>query len=264
MISKKRKETVDNKVTKFYNSIGWKQDENGDTVDAQKWEDLRKCSQKYLQDVRKRLGSRLPRAGKFFFDLGSGPIQYPEYLLYSKNFDERHCVDSSESALKIAKTKASNIKTFWGNFFDIPFPSNTYDCLIAQHVLYHIDKNRQYEAVQKMIDITKPGGTIAIIYGNPNSPLEWPYKFYRTVKICFGIKTEYDLYHFTYPLHWWRQFEKKTIVNMYPWRTFNAFYMKKLVPNSALGSYFLKILFKLENSLPNFLSVKIAQYPVII
>ena len=255
---------AEDKVSKFYNSEGWEHDQSGNTVDANKWEDLRECSKSYLHKVRKRFGQYLPRSGNLFLDLGSGPIQYPEYLVYSENFNERHCIDLSNNALKIAKFKAPNIKTYCGSFFDISLPLNTYDCSIAQHVLYHMDKNIQKDAIQKLIDITKPGGTIAIVYGNPNSPFEWPYKFYRTIKKFFGIRTNHDLYHFAYPLSWWKQFDKQADIQIYPWRTLNAFYLKKFIPNNICGTYCLNILFKIENLLPKFIIKRIAQYPTII
>ena len=37
----------------------------------------------------------LPEKGKDILDFASGPIQYKEYLTYSKNFKKRHCVDFS-------------------------------------------------------------------------------------------------------------------------------------------------------------------------
>ena len=38
-------------------------------------------------------------------DMASGPIQYPEYLVYSSNFKKRYCVDLSKNALEAAKKK---------------------------------------------------------------------------------------------------------------------------------------------------------------
>ena len=33
------------------------------------------------------------KKGNHFLDFASGPLQYPEYIKYSKNFKIRHCVD---------------------------------------------------------------------------------------------------------------------------------------------------------------------------
>ena len=107
---------AEEKASKFYNSDGWSHDDDGNTLDANKWEDLRDCSKNYIADCRKRLNNYIPESGELFFDLGSGPIQYPEYLEYSSNFKERHCLDLSQSALEIAKSKGDNIKIFHGSF----------------------------------------------------------------------------------------------------------------------------------------------------
>ena len=252
------------KVSSFYNSTGWEHDEEGNTLDANKWEDLRDVSNEYLVRCRKRLNRYIPKNGELFLDLGSGPIQYPEYLEYSSNYRERHCIDLSKSALEVAKEKATNIKTFHGSFFDMPMEDNVYDCCISQHVIYHMAKEDQSIAINKLLDITKSGGKIIIVYGNPNSILEQPYKINRKIKKIFNLKTEHDLYHYVYPLKWWHQFNKKSKVEIYPWRTFNAFYLKKLFPNNFVGKYLLKIVYKLENVLPKFITLVFAQYPTIV
>ena len=125
-------------------------------------------------------------------------------------------------------------------------------------------KEDQLAAINKLLDITKSGGKIVIVYGNPNSILELPYKIYRLIKRLFNLKTEHDLYHFVYPLRWWRQFNDRSKVEIYPWRTFNAFYLRNIIPNNSFGRYLLKIIFKLENILPKFLILAIAQYPTIV
>ena len=58
-----------------------------------------------MSDCRKRLLNHIPKKGLNILDFASGPIQYKEYLEYSKNFKFRHCVDFSKDAIKIAKKK---------------------------------------------------------------------------------------------------------------------------------------------------------------
>ena len=97
MINKKLKY-----VNKFYNESGWHK-ESKDTLDAILFEDLRDCAKKYVSKCRLRLINYIPKKGANLLDFASGPIQYPEYLKYSKNFKLRHCVDFSKLAIKIAK-----------------------------------------------------------------------------------------------------------------------------------------------------------------
>ena len=89
-------------VFKFYNEEGWSQSKKN-TKDAYLFEDLRPVAKKYVSDCRKRVQLFIPKKGQHILDFASGPIQYKEYLNYSKNFQKRHCVDFSKKAIKIAK-----------------------------------------------------------------------------------------------------------------------------------------------------------------
>ena len=91
-------------IYKFYNTYGWKE-KNNISKDAELFEDLRKNSQTYVSNCRKRILNYIPKKGNNILDFASGSIQYKEYLKYSKNFKFRHCVDFSKDAIKIAKKK---------------------------------------------------------------------------------------------------------------------------------------------------------------
>ena len=102
---------MNNSVHKFYNSKGWLSDSNGNFFDAIAFEDLRKCSKKYLKNNRLRLIKYFPNQGDNLLDCASGPIQYPEYLEYSKRVEEllwNRKTSSVEQLLKISKYKMSN------------------------------------------------------------------------------------------------------------------------------------------------------------
>ena len=51
---------AEDKASKFYNSSGWSHDEDGNTLDANKWEDLRDCSIDYIAKCRRRLKKYIP------------------------------------------------------------------------------------------------------------------------------------------------------------------------------------------------------------
>ena len=64
----------------------------------------------------------IPKKGTNIFDFASGPIQYKEYLSYSKNFKLRHCVDFSKDAINQARKKIKlNGKYYCNDFFKIKF-----------------------------------------------------------------------------------------------------------------------------------------------
>jgi hypothetical protein len=91
-------------IFKFYNNEGWKK-KNKTYKDAELFEDLRSCAKKYVSKCRNRIFNFIPKNGNHLLDFASGPIQYEEYLKYSKNFKTRHCVDFSKDAIREAKKK---------------------------------------------------------------------------------------------------------------------------------------------------------------
>ena len=92
-------------VGRFYRTVGWETADQGSTTDAKLFEDLRECAREYVRDTRRRVRRHVPSQGSHLLDMGSGPIQYPEYLEYSSNFTWRHCVDLSPKAIELAEAR---------------------------------------------------------------------------------------------------------------------------------------------------------------
>jgi ubiquinone/menaquinone biosynthesis C-methylase UbiE len=263
-------ENAESRISKFYNTEGWLE-VNGNTEDAYRFEDLRYNSSEYVSKCRLRLLKHIPKKGNNFLDMASGPIQYKEYLKYSEGYDKRHCVDLSIDALNNAKTKIGTHGEFHhGSFFDIKFESNYFDCSISVHTIYHMDKEMQSIAVKKLIDITKEKCPIIIIYSNPNSIVNkfsnsfianFIRRFSNTKNNQKENKT--SLYFHAHDLKWWDQFKDYADIKIYPWRSFDSDYQKRLFPNNIFGKIMFKILFFLENTFPNYFARKL-QYPMIV
>ncbi len=246
-------------IYKFYNSSGWKKNKNH-FEDANLFEDLRLNSKKYVSDCRKRILKFIPKKGNNILDFASGPIQYNEYLLYSKNFKYRHCVDFSKQAINFAKKKIGKKGKFYCNdFFKIKFKKDYFDCVISLHTIYHIDKNKQKKAIEKILSISKKKAPIIIIYSNPDT-------FLSKIKNIFTNKkkNKKNLYFFCHPISWWKQFEKKGVVKFYPWRSFSSDHQKILFPNNIFGKKLFEILFYLENKFKNFFINNFQYYIVVI
>ena len=245
-------------IYNFYNSHGWKKNKKV-FEDANLFEDLRKNSRFYVSKCRKRLMRYIPKKGDHILDFASGPIQYPEYLEYSKNFKKRHCVDFSNDAIKIAKKKIGikKGKFYCGDFFKIKFKNNFFDCAISLHTIYHINKNKQKLAINKLINITKPNTPIIIVYSNPNSLIN------KIKKILFFKKKKNKIYFYCHPISWWNQFASKADVKLYPWRSFSSQHQKILFPNNYVGKILFKFFFKLEDLFPKFFS-NYFQYQIIV
>jgi len=269
---------AEEKVSKFYNKLGWETDV-GITEDARRFEDLRESARDYLSRCRLRVLRHIPETGENILDMASGPIQYEEYLEYSKNFKKRYCVDLSSSALEDAKKKIGDHGVFLnGSFFDIPLDENFFDCAISLHTIYHIDKDKQEEAVRKLIYVTKPGQPIIVVYSNPSKIFKWvsrlirlPFLLLRKPKELLEKlikksvqKKDLDLYFYTHPIKWWNRFgDVATNIKIMPWRSLNTDIQKCLIPNNEMGKKMFDMIFNLEERFPNFF-VKYFCYSMII
>ena len=259
-------------LSKYYSNDGW-DISNGITEDARRWEDLRNCATEYLIKCRLRVSNYIPETGDNILDMASGPIQYPEYLNYSANFKKRYCVDLSKKALEIAKKKIGDHGEYYhGNFLNMEFPNNFFDCVISLHTIYHIDQKQQAEAVNKMINIVKPNRPIIIVYSNPYSleniifnPIKYFLKLITYFKnILLKKKSNKNKFYFKpFNLLWWLRFKKKGKISFKTWRSFSARTQKIFFPNNILGKFLFEFLYFLEERFPS-LSVLLATYPMII
>tara|TARA_Y100000591_G_C21802583_1_gene682947 strand:- start:82 stop:840 length:759 start_codon:yes stop_codon:yes gene_type:complete len=247
-----------NNVYEFYKKKGWKFNKNI-SVDSQLFEDNRKVATKYLEKTRLKILNYIPKKGKHFLDFASGPIQYKEYLAYSKKFKTRHCVDFSPMAIREARKKIKNHgKYYCKDILKINFKKNFFDCILSMHTIYHINKNKQKKVIEKLIKIVKKDKPIIIVYSNPDILLKKIYsKFFKK------NKKNSQIYFYCHPNKWWKQFENKVEVSFYCWRSFSSQHQKKLFPDNFLGKIFFNILYVLEEKFPNFF-VSQFQYPIII
>lgn len=263
---------AEERVSEFYNTVGWENDGNI-TEDAKRFEDLRDNSKEYVRSCRLRVLRHIPNKGKYILDMASGPIQYDEYLEYSKNFEKRYCVDLSSAALESARTKIGKHGVFLlGSFFDITIEENFFDCSISLHTIYHIDKNHQEAAVRKLIQTTKPGKPVIIVYSSSHifvKLTKLPLRIFKRMRTIFksqnstNSSNEPTLYFHAHPVKWWRRFSDVADVEILPWRSFDSNVQKALFPNNVIGRKMLSALYNLEEIFPKFFA-NYFQYPMII
>ena len=236
----------------------------------------KRICREYVGKCRLRVLSHIPESGENLLDMASGPIQYKEYLEYSRNFKKRYCVDLSSSALEGAKKKIGDHGVFLhGSFFDITLEEDFFDCTVSLHTIYHIDKDKQEEAVRKLIKVTKPGKPVIIVYSNPNTFISslrssLPLRAFRRARNLLK-KTERNmqkeqgvsLYFHPHSIEWWDRFSDIAHLQVLPWRSFGSDIQKRLIPNNKVGGLMFNLLFNLEERFPGFF-VKHFQYPMII
>lgn len=242
-------------VESFYNKHGWDVVE-GNTNDALINENLTTVAKDYVSKVRRRIHKNLG-SGKALLDVGCGPIQYPEYLEYSTNFDLRVCVDLSKKALIQAEQKIGAKGIFIeGDYLDIATPKQApFSGATLINVLYHVDKSKQELLVRRILSDLKPGAKLVIVYSNPHTFSAVLTAFLVSVKRLankLGVLNSQSssanpIYFYRFPLFFWQKFEDVAKLETKAWRTFSPALEKLFFRRYAGGRTFLRFFYWLEN-----------------
>lgn len=152
-------------VRAFYDQIGWKKESDGYYQNA-RYEDLRPVSAEYIHRCHMRITPYFSAGGKFFLDAGSGPVQYPEYLTYSMNFEKRVCADISITALIEARKKIGAHGLFVvADVANLPFSAQAFDGIVSLHTLHHLPLEEQKKAWLDLIRVLAPKRTAVVVNG---------------------------------------------------------------------------------------------------
>jgi SAM-dependent methyltransferase len=242
-------------VGDFYDRQGWDY-EGLNTRDAVINENLTRTGESYVRKVRLRIFQCLGE-GSYLLDIGCGPIQYPEYVEYSSNYEYRVCVDLSEKALKEAERKIGQRGIFYkGDYLEISnLAESPFDGAALINVLYHVDKDSQRLMVNKIIGDLKVGGRLVVVYSNPRSfssiftrNLLWTKNYLSKMLLRSNYQIQANpIYFFRHPISFWKGFEHLAKVELKAWRTFDPSIEKLIFKKYLGGKVFLNLLYKLEN-----------------
>ncbi len=155
---------VKQQVREFYDRVGWRTIGEGLYQNA-RYEDLRPVSAEYLHRCHLRVGRYLAPEGKFLLDAGSGPIQYPEYLVYSAGFKFRVCLDLSERALIEARERLGTRGLYVvGDVARLPFREGCFAALVSLHTIHHLPPAEHESAFRGLYRSLVPGGRAVVVY----------------------------------------------------------------------------------------------------
>jgi SAM-dependent methyltransferase len=254
---------TEDEVRDFYENQGWQAGSTGSAAvygDAQLWEDLRLCAAEYVSACRLKVLEFLPASGELILDAGSGPIQYPEYLEYSRGFERRVCVDLSQRALDEARKKLGDRGDYVrASLLELPFPDDHFDAAVSLHTIYHIDRDQQESAVRQLLRVIKPGARAVVVYANPERLAARLMRLARR-----GRRSDSGpIYFFAHPLSWWSRFSDEAAIQIVPWRSLNANESRRLVPDNALGALMFRLLLSFERAAPRWATL-LGCYPMVV
>lgn len=256
-------------VRDFYNNEGWKYS-GEDSRDAVINENLTAVATDYVHKVRMRILENVG-SGENLLDVGCGPIQYPEYVEYSKNFKLRVCVDLSAEALKLARMRIGEHGQFIvGDYLSLDsLPQAPFDGATLINVLYHVDRDKQELLVKKILDDLKIGAKLIVVYSNANTLsavttrlLVLFKKYLNRIMNPRRQQTGVNpIYFYRHPLVFWQNFSDIAKVDIVAWRTFSPPLEKLLFKRQFFGKFLLKVLYRCESF--GWWS-RFAEYPMII
>jgi SAM-dependent methyltransferase/uncharacterized protein YbaR (Trm112 family) len=275
----------------FYDSIGWRKDEQetNSFVDALKWEDLRPVASEYIHNCHLRVNRYIRNQGRYLLDAGSGPIQYPEYLTYSDGYEARICIDISFLALKEAQKKLGDKGIYiLGDITNIPIQDDMVDGAVSMHVIYHIPKDEQVNALREIRRVLTPGSSAAIVYSWPNSRMLKGWMFPRRIqriyrrniqKLKNRIKSilhwetrsnavvpasgPLKPYHFTHDQAYFENAMQGMDFDIAVWRSVSVPFLRMYIHPHLFGSAILRGIYRKEEGNPA-LYGRIGQYPLFV
>jgi SAM-dependent methyltransferase len=282
---------VKRQVQEFYNSVGWKQIGEGVYQNA-RYEDLRPVSREYIHRCHLRVARFLSPTGKYLLDAGSGPIQYPEYLEYSKGYQYRVCLDISILALQEARDRIGDQGLYVvADIARLPFRKEVFDGVVSLHTVHHLPEMEHEEAFFGLYEMLKPGARSVIVYTwgeySPlmrllEKPIQWMTRLKSALISRFkaqrgGVEEVEDknlevdelIQHpgtFTskHDYAWVRdQLKSLSGLDVRVWRSVSTKFLRAFIHRKALGRLWLKILFWMEEIAPHIFG-RIGQYPMIL
>lgn len=280
-------------VREFYDQVGWQSISDTLYQNAQ-YEDLRPVSRDYLHRCHMRVKRHLAKAGDYYLDAGSGPVQYPEYLTYSEDFHARVCMDISIVALQEAR-KRLGAHGFYvlGDVTHLPFASDTFDGISALHTIHHVPMEDKGSAYGELHRVLKPGHSMVVVDGWTNAPLMvwskrfmaivkrihiwWEKKFQETdVKPVEDAPTQKNNAinnQTSSPAGTFVQkFDANGLIKLINgemdyeilvWRSVSVAFLRAVIYPEWCGKFWLKVLFGLEELFPRLLG-RIGQYPLVV
>jgi len=279
---------VKQQVQEFYNQVGWQQVSAG-TYQNATYEDLRPVSRQYIHRCHLRVLRHIKPQGQLFLDAGSGPIQYPEYLEYSRSYQKRVCLDISSVALKEAHQRIGVHGVFVvADIANLPFKSDAFDAVVSLHTIHHLPTNEHARAYQEIHRTLAPGCSAVIVNGWNLPPLTILQNF--LIRVADSLRPKRPPFPLAKrpgersnattlagngadlrgtfirkhtPTWLKKEVRKHMPVEIWCWRSVSVHFLRTFVHAQLGGHTLLRFLYWLEERFPRFFGEN-GQYPLIV
>ncbi|HKJ40240.1 MAG TPA: class I SAM-dependent methyltransferase [Anaerolineales bacterium] len=270
-------------VREFYDQIGWSQVGDGLYQNA-RYEDLRPVSREYVHKCHMRVKRYLAPNGDILLDAGSGPVQWPEYLTYSEDYQYRLCADISITALKEARTRLGDKGLFVvADIANLPFKPEVFDGVVSMHAIHHLPVEEHKKAYSELYRVMKNERSGVVVNGWDSPKLMQAMSILvRPLRVAKSLLTRGKLPGFikkkkarSVALNTgthikktdadWLRSELADVAPMeiHVWRSLSTRVLRILVHRWLGGYYFLKLVYWLEDQYPKFFGEN-GQYPLVV
>ncbi|MEX2160759.1 MAG: class I SAM-dependent methyltransferase [Anaerolineales bacterium] len=267
---------IKRQVREFYDRVGWKEVSDGLYQNA-RYEDLRPVSQEYIHRCHLRVGRHLMPDGHMFLDAGSGPVQYPEYLDYSKGYQKRVCADISITALKAARERIGPQGSFVvTDVAHLPFVSHAFGAVVSLHTIHHLPSSQHGQAYMELHRVLAPGRRAVVVNGWGHSVLN---EFFDRIKAWLKGRKGVGPVNGTSPeelelgkgtfvdkrdARWLKGFlQGKMDFKILVWRSASTNVLRFFIREEWLGRFWLRVLYRMEEWFPRFFGEK-GLYPLVV
>ncbi len=277
---------IKQQVREFYDQVGWQVVGEGNYQNA-RYEDLRPVSAEYIHKCHLRINRHIRPHGRYLLDAGSGPVQYPEYLTYSKGYDYRVCADISIVALQEARKRLGERGLFVvADVANLPFKANAFDSAVSLHTLHHLPIDEQKKAYREIYRVLGEHCPAVLVNGWTDSPLmrranglvrlmerlgnavarrrgKQPAPQAQQPAAAAKKAEPKGTFIQKQDAAWLRQELAGMNVEIRVWRSVNVRFLRAVIHRGLGGKFWLRLLYGLEERFPHYFGEK-GQYPLVI
>ncbi|HEX9616637.1 MAG TPA: class I SAM-dependent methyltransferase [Anaerolineales bacterium] len=284
---------IKQQVREFYDQVGWQGAGAGQYQNA-RYEDLRPVAREYIHRCHLRVARHLVPAGKYLLDAGSGPVQYPEYLEYSRGYQARVCADISSVALQEARQRIGDRGSGGHGLFvvadvaNLPFPREAFDGVVSLHTIHHLPQGEHIQAYKELYRVLGVGRSAVVVNGWDNpllmrlfvTPARWRKQAFAAARRLLGRdapagkprKARIDpdsaepkgtFVSKNNAARLKREIGTEIPLEILVWRSVSVRFLRAFVHPRLGGRWFLRLLFWLEERFPHFFGEN-GQYPLIV
>jgi ubiquinone/menaquinone biosynthesis C-methylase UbiE len=284
---------VKQQVREFYDQVGWQGAGAGQYQNA-RYEDLRPVAREYIHRCHLRVALHLAPAGEYLLDAGSGPVQYPEYLEYSRGYRARVCADISSVALQEARRRIGERGSGGHGLFvvadvaSLPFSREAFDGAVSLHTIHHLPQSEHPRAYQELYRVLSPGRSAVVVNGWDSPTLMRPFagliRWRKRVlaaarrllgrdapagkarKVGLGpgaVEPKGTFVSKNDAARFKREIGTGIPFEILVWRSVSVRFLRAFIHPRLGGRWFLRLLFWLEERFPRFFGEN-GQYPLIV